>query len=657
MSELNFVKPGNYFITKSMHWNVKEGEGEDNSKIKLEQYWYFKKFITLYFYIFSSKSGLEYDETYKKISINFDRYIESMPRSIQPRAHEFFYSRNIKSFDKVIRWDDFVKNDIHFKDKKQEAIYIMLAKKVYFMYLMNIGGQSGIKKYILKDLVNNGVPFEKIGEEIFKHEEFGRKVNIDPASFARGKSTILENKQLRSEVNDATAPLRNYRQLFCIYGFFYESVFSNLGENFSLTTVGKNIIEANFLETALIIEHQKIKMISQPPTIDIQNIAYDDNFFIELNPYQKILKYIEKNTSINYQEYMYKVSRNTSTNVELDSLKTHIELFDRVRDNKTEDFNKELEKYLGGLFSELLPELQIIEEKKSRGKIDFIIKDEERLTEYIDLLQGVKNKKKGKFKNRIQLYKDILLKKHDRNFKSLEDWYSYVSGFDNYILIRLTLYVSNYGKIKYSKLKEKLPLLINIINSEIDTNTFKAYLDHYQSNYKDIDTIIRIEEFEYAEDPLYTLTISSTQELINISNEKYSFSKNQRAHISYIKKYYLNKKVSRCDCCNAETFRKENGEWYLEYHHLVPLSKQGLDHVYNLFGVCANCHRQFHFGRSKDKLNMYSSVNDRNALNIDLKERYKELMVIENQVFMLDYLFSEGALTKADYDEIKLNAI
>ncbi|RKO81204.1 hypothetical protein C5E04_10370 [Pectobacterium parmentieri] len=45
---------------------------------------------------------------------------------------------------------------------------------------------------------------------------------------------------------------------------------------------------------------------------------------------------------------------------------------------------------------------------------------------------------------------------------------------------------------------------------------------------------------------------------------------------------------------------------FMEAHHLIPLSVQkdfstSLDHIYNIFSLCPNCHRKIHFGSVKDK--------------------------------------------------------
>ena len=53
-----------------------------------------------------------------------------------------------------------------------------------------------------------------------------------------------------------------------------------------------------------------------------------------------------------------------------------------------------------------------------------------------------------------------------------------------------------------------------------------------------------------------------------------------------------------CERCRkpAPFIRKSNGAKYLEVHHIVPLSEDGLDTVHNVLALCPNCHREVHHG-------------------------------------------------------------
>ncbi|EHR6179901.1 HNH endonuclease [Vibrio alginolyticus] len=53
-----------------------------------------------------------------------------------------------------------------------------------------------------------------------------------------------------------------------------------------------------------------------------------------------------------------------------------------------------------------------------------------------------------------------------------------------------------------------------------------------------------------------------------------------------------------CEKCKAKApfIKRSNGEPYLEVHHIIPLSKGGLDSLENVISLCPNCHREIHFG-------------------------------------------------------------
>ena len=58
-----------------------------------------------------------------------------------------------------------------------------------------------------------------------------------------------------------------------------------------------------------------------------------------------------------------------------------------------------------------------------------------------------------------------------------------------------------------------------------------------------------------------------------------------------------------CDLCGAEgPFEKEDGNLYLEVHHVKMLADGGPDTVDNAVAVCPNCHRALHYSKNRDEL-------------------------------------------------------
>lgn len=79
----------------------------------------------------------------------------------------------------------------------------------------------------------------------------------------------------------------------------------------------------------------------------------------------------------------------------------------------------------------------------------------------------------------------------------------------------------------------------------------------------------------------------------------------------------------KCKICEAlgkypYSFKKTNGKFYIETHHIIHVAKleQGSLGVSNLITVCANHHRQFHYGN----VEVIENTNERLVVRIDEQE-------------------------------------
>ena len=70
-----------------------------------------------------------------------------------------------------------------------------------------------------------------------------------------------------------------------------------------------------------------------------------------------------------------------------------------------------------------------------------------------------------------------------------------------------------------------------------------------------------------------------------------------------ISEYVKHRSKGICELCkNPAPFLTKNGTPYLETHHVVSLSNDGVDTIYNTIALCPNCHREIHYGiLSKEK--------------------------------------------------------
>lgn len=48
--------------------------------------------------------------------------------------------------------------------------------------------------------------------------------------------------------------------------------------------------------------------------------------------------------------------------------------------------------------------------------------------------------------------------------------------------------------------------------------------------------------------------------------------------------------------CMVPLFSRDDGSWYLEVHHVIPLAEGGKDTLANVAAVCPACHRELHYG-------------------------------------------------------------
>lgn len=58
----------------------------------------------------------------------------------------------------------------------------------------------------------------------------------------------------------------------------------------------------------------------------------------------------------------------------------------------------------------------------------------------------------------------------------------------------------------------------------------------------------------------------------------------------------------RCEYCKSFGFTTAKGEYYLETHHVIPLSCNGVDEEWNIAAICPNDHKRAHFGKNRRQI-------------------------------------------------------
>ncbi len=69
-----------------------------------------------------------------------------------------------------------------------------------------------------------------------------------------------------------------------------------------------------------------------------------------------------------------------------------------------------------------------------------------------------------------------------------------------------------------------------------------------------------------------------------------------------IREWALSRAKGVCEYCGQRGFQLPDGRWYLETHHIVPLSERGPDSYKNVIALCANDHRRAHVGVDRERL-------------------------------------------------------
>jgi 5-methylcytosine-specific restriction protein A len=117
----------------------------------------------------------------------------------------------------------------------------------------------------------------------------------------------------------------------------------------------------------------------------------------------------------------------------------------------------------------------------------------------------------------------------------------------------------------------------------------------------EIDTgVSDLDEISVAE--LYEQAESSVKGEGRTTSSSRSRTTYQRSEV--VREYALRVADGDCQGCENEApFVDEDGEPFLEVHHLYRRSDGGADHPDNVIALCPNCHKRVHFGRDGDEFN------------------------------------------------------
>lgn len=72
---------------------------------------------------------------------------------------------------------------------------------------------------------------------------------------------------------------------------------------------------------------------------------------------------------------------------------------------------------------------------------------------------------------------------------------------------------------------------------------------------------------------------------------------------SRVRRSVLKRARGRCEYKGCASFLSRRGEPYLEAHHVISLASAGKDRPSNVIALCANHHREAHFGKDWEQMN------------------------------------------------------
>jgi hypothetical protein len=90
--------------------------------------------------------------------------------------------------------------------------------------------------------------------------------------------------------------------------------------------------------------------------------------------------------------------------------------------------------------------------------------------------------------------------------------------------------------------------------------------------------------------------------------ETISILQEKRNRAQAVKEITLSRANDRCDLCGKKTFLLPNGHYFLECHHLIYLSNNGVDSIINTVALCPNCHRMMHLGLMKERDDSFENL-------------------------------------------------
>lgn len=179
------------------------------------------------------------------------------------------------------------------------------------------------------------------------------------------------------------------------------------------------------------------------------------------------------------------------------------------------------------------------------------------------------------------------------------------STFSNYIDYRKLKSVNSGEEFnQYNKMENRFPSAalatferyINFLQNKINEDIINYNLDQTEDNLNDSPFIIKEDTASYSMKRKKQITYNGLSMYPRNINESILAKKRANWTCEYNKKHYT-------------FYSKSDGNFYVESHHLIPMSYQNLfentiDFADNIVSLCPNCHRKIHLADNEVKKKM-----------------------------------------------------
>lgn len=312
------------------YWNIKDTYVV--TPITEGNWWPIKKYIVFYIDILVNRTNVD-KKLLQSIYENFEKFVNSFPDGeYKQKAYDYF----LKDFNvnEILSFNEFCDLD-GYED---------IARKFYFMRLMNIGGQSALKKDI-KSWLDQNKTLSEINDLQDKRKDYYIKRNVSKSKSVLEINVDGKIKKINgiidkngkkvsshSTLSDFPASIsRNQRQVFTKWGFLPHE-----RDGVSSNQISELIYNCSSeLDLISICDHQKLKLREGNPYSD-RMINYNPNLSKEheklkanriindfyVNPFISLMDILNKLSNLEEEqwyiseyEYQHIISRMSPFNI------------------------------------------------------------------------------------------------------------------------------------------------------------------------------------------------------------------------------------------------------------------------------------------------------------------------------------------------------